>query len=420
MSKCLILVLALAFVVGIAFAAYAEVQNVKVGGDVTILGISRYGFNLTEEEADASILAHIARLKIDADLTDAVALTMILRNEAIWGTSARTTTSDDNEIDLACAFVTMKEFLNEKVSLKLGKMPVRLGAGLLIGDPDTNQSSGGPFNPGFGDLSSRKAFTGGIATIDLSPVTLTLGGLKVSEGQVGAGSDTNAYIANLAYDTGVKNTVVEVYDVLKDTTSSEVNNVGVRVVSAPIENLTATGELVYQNSKLVARSDTKSADDMGLLLTADYAFPKVQMTPKLGLLYLRVSDNWDSMYEDLTAGDIINAILPLSNCQAIGVNLTAKPMEDVTAKLSYTNARLLTAVPTLTGWTGVTGATVPTYTMTSKKDLGNEIDLKLTYDYTEDVQFGLDLGYFMPGKAFDKNTNRDEASQLIGSMKVTF
>lgn len=419
MSKRIILFLAIAFVAGLTYAAYADVQNVKVGGDLTVLGISRYGFNLTEEEADASILAHIAKVKIDADLTDAVALTMVLRNEAIWGVSSRTSTGDD-DIDLSNAYVTLKQFLDEKVTLKLGKMPARLGSGLLVGDPDTNQTSTGPFNPGFGDLSSRKEFTGGLATVDLSPYTLTLGGLKVSEGQVDASGDTNAYLANLAYDTGVKNTVVELYDVLKDTKSGEVNNIGVRAVSAPIKNLTVSGEFVYQTSKAVARSDNKAADDTGLLLTADYALADVQMSPSLGLTYLRVSDNWDSMYEDLSAGDIINVLLPLTNSQAIIASLTAKPMEDVTAKLTYVNARLLTAIPALTGWLGDTATTAPTYTMTGKKDLGNEIDLKLTYDYTEDVQFGLGIGYYMPGKAFNKDLNRDDASQVMGSMKVTF
>jgi hypothetical protein len=416
------MILALAFVVGIAFAAYAEVQNVKVGGEVTVMGVSRNGFALTETatQTSSNILAHIAKVKIDADLTDAVAATLLLRNEAIWGTTARTTTGD-NDVDVAAAYVTLKNFLHEKATLKLGKMPVRLGSGLLIGDPDTNRVSTGTFNPGFGDLSSRKTFTGGMGMLDLSPLAITLGGLKITEGNTDINKDdVNVYIASAAYDTGVKNTTVELYDILKDATKGEVNNVGARLVSAPIENLAVSGEYVYQSSKAVSRENTESADDAGLLLTANYGFPKVMWTPNLGLIYLRVSDNWDSMYEDLTAGDIINAILPLTDCQVIGASVTAKPMEDLTAKLAYTNARLLTAVSdaALPVWYSDTAGTY--YNMTDKKDLGNEIDLNLTYAYTEDVQLGLALGYYMPGKAFDKNANRDDASQVIGSMKVTF
>jgi len=50
--------------------------------------------------------------------------------------------------------------------------------------------------------------------------------------------------------------------------------------------------------------------------------------------------------------------------------------------------------------------------------LGNEVDLGVTYDYTEDVQFTLSGGAFMPGASF--NENKETAKQLIGSMKVTF
>ena len=53
------------------------------------------------------------------------------------------------------------------------------------------------------------------------------------------------------------------------------------------------------------------------------------------------------------------------------------------------------------------------------KELGNEIDATLTYDYTEDVQLGLSAGAFIPGDAFS-GANDKTATQVIGSMKVTF
>jgi hypothetical protein len=64
--------------------------------------------------------------------------------------------------------------------------------------------------------------------------------------------------------------------------------------------------------------------------------------------------------------------------------------------------------------------------MSNNKHLGQEIDAKLTYDYTEDVQFGLLAGVFLPGAAFvdredrTTSTGKSPASEVIGSMKVTF
>ena len=46
-----------------------------------------------------------------------------------------------------------------------------------------------------------------------------------------------------------------------------------------------------------------------------------------------------------------------------------------------------------------------------------EVDLGLAYDYTSDVQLGLNYGVLKPGKAF---ITKKAASQVLGSMKVSF
>jgi hypothetical protein len=53
------------------------------------------------------------------------------------------------------------------------------------------------------------------------------------------------------------------------------------------------------------------------------------------------------------------------------------------------------------------------------RDFGHEIDLTLAYDYTEDVQMSLMGAAFIPGAAFEGANDRT-ATQIIGSMKVTF
>ncbi|MGB4520335.1 MAG: hypothetical protein WBI28_00155, partial [Candidatus Omnitrophota bacterium] len=90
MSKRLILILTLAFVVGISFAAFAEVQNVKVSGDITIGGVYRNHFTLAKTPVAPIVSAldpgnkqsiysskesdflTITRVRVDADLTDNV------------------------------------------------------------------------------------------------------------------------------------------------------------------------------------------------------------------------------------------------------------------------------------------------------------------------------------------------------------
>ena len=74
-------------------------------------------------------------------------------------------------------------------------------------------------------------------------------------------------------------------------------------------------------------------------------------------------------------------------------------------------------------------------------EIGNEVNLKLAYDYTEDVQFILDGAWFMPGNYYEASpvapvgdfalgglrgtnatgrTAQDTAVSIVGSCKVTF
>ncbi len=425
MIKRLTLVLALAFVVGMAFNAYAEVQNVKVSGDFSLQGVAREAFDLGSTVAandvgrsavDGTVM--ITRLKVDADLTDNVMATVGIRNEQVWGTSSRTTTGD-GDFHISLGFVTLKEFFYDWLTLKLGFQPIRLGSGLLIGDADTNRVASGPLGNEFGDLSTKKAFNGLVGVMDFNPLTLTLGAVKAAEGSVdNASDDQNVFVVNADYNTGVMKTVGSLYYVLKDTSKTDVNNIGARVTSMPIENLSVSAEYVQQLLKNI-RKDNNHSTANAILLGATYSMPEVSMKPSIGLDYARLSRNWDVMYEDISPADIFNAITPNTDAQIIGATATAKPLEDLSVKLRYMNAQLVDAVgdTTLPLWPFSSATSY--YNMTDSKGLGNEVDLHLTYDYTEDVKFGLMLGYFKPGDAFDE-TNRKAASQVIGSMKVTF
>jgi hypothetical protein len=142
---------------------------------------------------------------------------------------------------------------------------------------------------------------------------------------------------------------------------------------------------------------------------------------------------WDPMFENQSGGTLFNKILGFSNCQNLNFGFSLKAMEDVKLGFDYYFLRLMKAYnareyqslwggpngqPTGVTLSGVPGD--PTYHMKDgQKNAGSEIDTSITYDYTEDVQFGLAMGWFLPGGAFDAENN-NAASQLIGSMKVTF
>ncbi|MCM8757750.1 MAG: alginate export family protein [Candidatus Omnitrophica bacterium] len=436
MSKRLILILSFAFILGLLSLAYAEVQNIKVGGDILLRGLSRNNFDLVnsgtpgdKEDDQASFATANVRLRIDADLTDNVSATVRLLNERLWGTLDDTTATSDIDLDLA--YVTLKEFLYSPLTVTLGRQELRYGNALIVGDPDTNRvvDDVSPFSGTIAaDLSSHKAFDAIRAVLNYDPLVLDLFYAKIEEDTLTRNDDVDLMGVNLIY-TLDKNTTLNPYLFIRSEGSNRSGQPGkstkayvpgILVTSSPIENLKGSLEFAYQFGR-----DTASANKLRAWAaqgSLDYTLAKVAYSPMIGLQYTylsgdkNTSDNkdkaWDPMFEDQTLNSIPNLLFVNSNMQVINLKGSLKPMEDLTILANYGNYRLAQKVTSLSGYTN--------WTLTGKKDLGDALDIEAIYDYTEDVQLGLCLGWFFPGKAFDKSQGRRTANQVIGSMKVTF
>ena len=394
-------------------SAFSAVENIKVSGDLTTYAGTRYGFDLGigGDEADASFLASIARLRFDADLTEDVSVTLRLITDKVWGQTVNTASSD---VDIDLAYVTLKNLFDYPLTLKIGKQEVKIGSGMIVGDPTTNRLASNDSNlpQTLGDLDLRKAFDAIVGVVDLSPLTITLGYIKDTEGDLAESDDVDGYIIDLGYNFE-NNTQAELYYVLKDAKKSDVGNIGVRVVSSPIENLMLNGEIVYQYAKPDARADRKHRSDLAAVVAASYTFADQPWRPTLTVGYGYASENWDPMWEDVTPANIINNITPNTNARLIGVNITAQPREDILLNLRYANVRLVEETNVFYNAWGVYSVNP------DEKDFGDEIDFSLVYNYTEDVQLGLNLDYFIPGDVFSDD-NDDDAFQALGSLKVTF
>jgi len=438
MGKRLILVLALALVVGLTFsAAYAEVQNVKVSGDIIASGVARSHFNLAVDPADKSILKQNflmsqVRVRIDADLTDNVATTVRLINERIWSGQSQ----DNNNIDLDLAYVTMKEFLYSPLTLTIGRQEIAFGNSLIIGNAKaTSNTTSIPT-----DLSENKAFDAIRATLNYDPLVVDLVYAQVKQNNTTDRNTISLTGINANYAINKKVNVSAYYWLKKNddhstggTTSSRpdmLSTLGGLVSATPIENLTTSLEAAYQFGKNTETNNQKKHDAWALQAMADYTFAKVKMTPKIGASYTYLSgnkggadtrnDGWDAMFYDQKLNNIVYTILPFSNMNAFNLKGSMKPVEDVTVGLVYgyynvaqKDAGTFTIPNTYDG-----GTAYGTGTYTGKTHLGSAIDGTVTYDYTEDVQFGLTGGLFLPGNALASNAQN--ATQLIGSVKVSF
>jgi hypothetical protein len=295
----------LAMVSFIASPVFAAVQNVKVGGDITAAGVFRNNLDL-EKTRSLEVTAvgdtedrqqnfhSIARVRIDADLSDNVSTSIRLLNERNWngdstaGSSSNTNVlgyaallpsgglaADEKNLDLDLASITLKEFLYSPLTLTVGRFEARFGNGWIVGDPDTN---GVALNSALaaGDLSMRKAWDAIHARLDYNPLILDLVYGKAAENNVALNDDATLYGINAAYElspqttiegfyfakkrnvigaggaTNVDSALATSFDLSGSTAGAVkqkddvVNTIGARVVNKSLKNLTLDAQVAYQ------------------------------------------------------------------------------------------------------------------------------------------------------------------------------
>jgi len=481
MKRLMILCVILTAVALIAGPAFAEVQNVKVSGDVNAGGVYRNSYNLypatrnalsgsAEEGQDSdnnNFLYTQARVRIDADLTDNVMATIRLLSEYDWCTLDNTSGDGDN-VDIDLANVTLKEVFYAPLTVIVGRQELRYGTAFVVGDPDTNGTSAdGNFSAG--DLSLRKSFDAVRAILDYNPLTVEgifakieeLGGPTANQAE-----DEDLFGVNVAYDLSDNNAEIEGYwfynrDQDQDgatasdspnTPGHDIHTIGFRGSIEPMENLNLLGEVAFQRGEFETASQdsvTTKRDQKSTAyqIAGDFTFADIEWMPVVRAGWTHYSgegvsddgdfEGWLPMYEDQTHGVVANYILSgvnggqNSNADILNIGGSADVMEDLSVSVDYYNFQLdekLTqsanaalATSGALNWNNLSEATI---NATDSKELGYEIDLALNYDYTEDVKMGLSAGWFRPGKALEgtvSNTTNDEtAVQILATLDVAF
>jgi len=474
MSKRLVLLFCLLLAVVFVAPAFAEVQNVKVSGDILARYIGRNDFDLTKAQETATqagslnVFNTVTRVRIDADLTDKVSTVVRLINERNWNSDNDSTASD---IDLDLAYVTLKEFLYSPLTVTVGRQELHFGNDMIIGDGvgtitgaavltsggiGTNQFADSGEAPCYssanGDLSARKSFDAVRATLNYDPLVVDIVYAKISSGNITGASrndDINLFGVNAGYKFSDKwNSMAEAYFWDKINRSAKGNagtsdsdetvyTLGGRVSTNPTKKINLQQEIAWQGGQKLVNGSGSAVRDRNAWAAQSmgYFTPGWKYEPTMGMIYSYFSGDaditstggdkkyraWDPMFENQTAGHIINAIFGQSNCHNYDLMMSMKPMEDITFRADFVIQQMAKG---LSGTAGLPNQYTSGYTWVSNKtDVGKEFDMTLTYDYTEDVQLGLLAGWFFPGKALS-NTEAAEyhsvASELIASCKVSF
>ncbi len=487
----LLLVGLLAFAVALAGTAYAEVQSIKVGGDIDLKAISHNDYDLklkqknepgttagttplVSNDDNASFFLSTVHLNVDADLTDNVSTHVRLLNQRVW--DAHSTTSDD-QIDLDNAYVVLKEFLYSPLTVMAGRQDLNYGTGFIVGPgllADPNGIFAGLDTPaihagGIGrEHSAYNAYDAIRLILDFAP--LTVEGLIAKINETGSvDDDQNLYGVVVNYKLDRWDAEVEPYWFYKSdeaaaipvsdsrltgTTArtydhNRVHTYGLRLAGSPIENLRVNAEGAAQMGEmkdLTTSVKERKREGWGATVDARYNWVAVPWTPQTGIGWVFFSgedpaqesgaagiaqldegdtfDAWDVMYrgsfttyiQDFFAGNDGGGLYTTfdGNDTSAGTNrhllygdMGITPMEDVNLWARWTQA-----------WF----AEDPRLARSS--EAGGELDVKATYDYTEDVQLGVWGGWFFPGQYYDQrasNTRGNDVAWTVGgSANVKF
>jgi hypothetical protein len=441
----------------------------------------------------------LTQVEVSADLTDNVSVVINLLNQRDWNTPDEDEDDDftaDGEdefnVQLDLAYVQMREIFYSPLTLTIGRQDLWFGRGLVIGsnwrswDNQTVDDFEGKIQAD--EYSGKTAFDAIRATLDFNPWTLDFVYSKIDENTHNAEDDIDLYVVNVNYKFSEYNAVAEVYWVTENdrgtiptvddtdetgaTRNNDTHTIGGRVQFDPISQITLGGELAYQfghyrspfdNASGVPGAEFNPERDRSAWMFDVFGTYRWDMTwkPELTIEYVHFSGEenlesntaddynaWNSLYRGkfytayadfrefiYKTGDPVDQSA-LQNEQFIQFKGSMKPLQDLLIEASWTY--LWTDEDAHIRKQGSSGdPNTVSGSPTRDSELGWEVDLQVTYDYTEDVSFSSLFSVFVPGDFYDgaqgqdsggsdfdpegiRGPSDDNAWSVVNSVKVTF
>jgi len=421
-------------------------------------------------------------VQLDADLTDNVSAVIRLFNQRDWDVTTKSLTyatnlsnlgdagytSNANEFDVGVdlAYIELKEFLYSPLTIKVGRQDIWFGKGFIVG-ANLQDYNG---NISADEYTCVQSFDAIRATLDYDPWTIDAIAVKIEENAIDSDDDEDLFGVNIGYIFDSYNAEGEAYWFNKRDHSLEnwnikddniVHTLGLRGSADPIENWTVAAEGAYQFGKFVGfrhqyESRDRSAWAVDVSAECRYFKDEYEWKPVIGAEYIFYSgdrqsqptigtaatyEGWDPMYRG-KFDSAYREFVGKYNLTAMGN--AGRNIEYVNnyPDASYTNQHQVIIYGGIQPTDSLAvdaryaffwlhkDVTYPESVIdpatqgggmweTRNKFLGQEIDVTLTWDYTEDVQFGLLCAWFFPGGHYNDQSD-DAAQDYVGSVKLSF
>jgi hypothetical protein len=450
--KKLWLVVALVALGGWTSKTFADVQNIRLSGDIRIRGyfIDSAGDNGAGAQAsgNASFISQRTRVSVEADLEDHVLVVVTLRAESLWGSdneSVHNASGAGNagfngninrgwDVGVNEAYVQFNELFYTPATLKLGRQYLQYGRGLIISSVEQEYN-----------------YDAARLVLDYYPLTIDLVGAQLVNNQGFSPTGTHAGASDLLFvnaryelsDSAIKD--VEAYfgwvsqgssgpvtssRVIPTANSASPLILGARADINPVDGLQLWVEGAYEFGADGSTPADHSLSALLFNLGGKYTLKNVQWVPVLNANYIFASGggkgNVDGSFVPwFDYADGYNGYLfapALTDIHIFNLGASVKPYENTTLALQvyyYLKADK-------DGFAGSNpnvdfgGMSVSLPNGSSGQDIGWEIDGILGYDYSKDVRAQLVYGAFVPEGAYRHAGVSAVAEEVRAEVNVKF
>jgi hypothetical protein len=454
--------------VTMASSVFADVQNIRLSGDIRIRGYYLKNANSIDDDPgpasnrnkkDSSFIIQRTRITCEADLEDHVLVVITLQAQGQWGqvppgaSPAGTPAGayPGNRawgVGITEAYVQFSEMFFTPATLKLGRQYLNYGKGLVISSYDQVYN-----------------FDAGRLVLDFYPFTIDVVGAKLSDGSALVAPTTTSghggsdlLFLNTRYemkDSIIKN--VEAYfgwiprgsattgaPIVPFPPTAGVGQagspwiLGLRTDLTPVKGLQVWLEGAYEGGQKGPNiaGDAQSSTLQAFLgqVGLKYTLKDVKMEPSFNATYTYASGGGNASGIPGATGNNGNAFVPwfdsvegangylfqplLSNIQIFNVGASIKPAKNVTASLQgyYYLKNDGDTFARSNPWIDYGGLNGLTAAQGWAHELGAEIDAIIGYDYSKDARFQLVYAAFVPSRAFAAPTTLGATVGSISSV----
>ncbi len=407
-------------VVGLCVNAYAELVNMLISGELRTRAY--YQENVADlndsVDDDYGRIEQRVRLSHTAELTDGVTVGITGEGTGLWGSQESAFSSEGAEGtgDVPEAYVNFQDIRNTDWSVKVGRQHLNLGRGFLISDNEKEIS-----------------YDALLVTGEYPTWTINLIASKLEESQTLKGIRNRTLVADADWNLYILDVAWHDENILPLTLGGYVlyGDDGTDLERKPLvfggraeytgDIWAAWAEGAYETGDYGDQDLAAWAIDVGASVTFESSW-----SPKLKAGYTFASgDEGDSLgdYEGfLPLGQYRyygHSLSPsMSNIHIFNASASVQPNDYWNLAIDYYHYIQDEEVAGPVGNPILTDPGIMKSTTGLDENLGDEVDVSATLNYTDGVKAQVLLAYFMPGDAY--GADDDDALEIRGEILVSF